>query len=346
MKKNLFLVFGGILIIAVSAISAVGLLNNSNNQTAENNEQFQQNTSSSSASSPQPMNIEALRSRQYPGSEIVIEETLESGSNFSRYIASYQSEGNKIYGLLTIPNTEKPNNGFPLIVFLHGYIPPDQYRTTERYVEYQAGLASSGFITYKIDLRGHGNSEGEPVTGHFSEAYVVDTLNAVSALQKHPDTNPEKVGIWGHSNGGQIGLRSMVVSSEIDAGVFWAGVVGSFEGMLETYNDDIHFLNLENRGTPSLVQENGLPSQNPEFWNQIDPYNYLEEISGPVQLHHGTADDSVPIELSLQLRDALEAADQTVELYEYSGGDHNLASPDFTPAMQRSIEFFEQYLKN
>ncbi len=310
---------------------------NSKNQTSESRP-------INSATALNPMSIQFLQEQDYPGSELEFTETLTPGSNFNRYIASYESEGNSINGLLTIPIAEPPEGGFPIIVFIHGYIPPDVYQTTSRYVEYQAGLASNGFITYKIDLRGHADSEGEPVTGHFSYAYVIDTLNAISSLKKHPTANPGKIGLWGHSNGGQIGFRTMVISNEVDAGVFWAGVVGSFEDMLETYNQDIPFLNLEERDTPQLVQENGLPSENPEFWQQIDPYYHLDNIAGAIQLHHGTADDSVPIELSRELEQALTEANKTIELYEYPGGDHNLGGPDFTPAMQRTVEFFQEYL--
>ena len=70
--------------------------------------------------------IESLRQRVYPGSEIVIEQTLTSGVNYERYIASYLSEGLKIYALLTVPQGEKPADGWPVVVFNHGYIPPDQ----------------------------------------------------------------------------------------------------------------------------------------------------------------------------------------------------------------------------
>ncbi len=290
------------------------------------------------------MAVEFLKEKDYPGSDILIEESLTPESNYDRYIASYQSEGNKIYGLLAVPNTNKPENGYPIIVFLHGYIPPDEYQTTERYTAYQDELAKSGFITYKIDLRGHGNSEGEPVSAHFSEAYLVDTLNAISSLKKYSDADSDNIGIWGHSNGGEIGLRSMVVSEEIDVGVFWAGVVGSFEDMLETYNEDIAFLNLETRSAPELVENQGLPSENPDFWRQIDPYFYLSDISGPVQLHHGTADESVPVELSISLKESLESANKEVELYQYSGGDHNLSSPHFSLAMERTIDFFKRNL--
>ncbi len=312
---------------------------------SETSQTLTQNSTNLNESTEQlhPMSIERLRAGEYPGSEITIVETLAAGSNYSLYIASYESDGNTINGLLTVPNGEPPAGGFPPIVFVHGYIPPEVYRTTERYVQYQDGFARNGFITYKIDLRGHADSEGTPVSAHYSEAYVVDTLNAISSLKTMEEANPEKIGYWGHSNGGEIGLRTMVVSDEIDAGVLWAGVVGSFEGMLETYNSQIPFLNLET-GVPPLVQRQGLPSLNPEFWDQVDPYSYLSEVSGPVQLHHGTADNSVPVELSRELEQALQAANQPVELYEYQNGDHNIAAPHFSPAMQRSIEFFKTHL--
>jgi hypothetical protein len=51
------------------------------------------------------------------------------------------------------------------------------------------------------------------------------------------------------------------------------------------------------------------------------------------------------IEFSESLKDSLEKEGETVEYYSYSGGDHNLSSPNFEVAMQRSIEFFDRYLK-
>ena len=80
--------------------------------------------------------VEYMRRQEYPGSDIVIEEVLEPGANYDRYIASYRSEGYKIYALLTVPNGDRPAAGWPAILFNHGYIPPEIYRTTERYVAY------------------------------------------------------------------------------------------------------------------------------------------------------------------------------------------------------------------
>ena len=62
---------------------------------------------------PNPLEISAMRARDYPGSDIVIEDTLDPGVNYSRYYVSYQSEGLKIYALMTVPNGEKPASGWP-----------------------------------------------------------------------------------------------------------------------------------------------------------------------------------------------------------------------------------------
>ncbi len=98
-----------------------------------------------------PLMVEVMRRQEYPGSEIVIEQTLDPGSNYDRYIASYRSEGLKIYALLTVPQGEPPESGWSVIVFNHGYIPPKEYRTTERYVAYVDAFARSGYIVFKPD---------------------------------------------------------------------------------------------------------------------------------------------------------------------------------------------------
>jgi len=95
-----------------------------------------------------------MRARDYPGSDIVIEATLDPGVNYSRYYVSYLSDGLKIYALMTVPTGEKPVTGWPVVIFNHGYIPPDVYRTTERYIAYVDQIARSGYIVFRSDYRG------------------------------------------------------------------------------------------------------------------------------------------------------------------------------------------------
>ena len=162
-----------------------------------------------------PLSIEYMRGQKYPGSELIMEQKLEDGVNYSQYVASYKSENLKIYGLLTIPTSEQPKGGFPAIIFNHGYIPPEEYRTTERYVAYVAGFAKNGYVVFKPDYRGNGSSEGNPEGAYFSPAYTVDVLNALSSVKKLPYVNPQKIGMWGHSLGGNITQRALVVNPSL-----------------------------------------------------------------------------------------------------------------------------------
>lgn len=297
---------------------------------------------------PHPMSIAALRAGSYPGSEIVVERELERGANYRRYYAYYLSEGLKIYALLTIPNGEMPSGGWPAIVFNHGYIPPNVYRTTERYVAYVDRLARAGYVVFRIDYRGHDRSEGEPTGAYGNPGYQVDVLNAVASLQEHPQVNPEKIGMWGHSMGGYLTLRAMVVSQQVKVGVIWAGVVASYPEMLYNWRRVGSFTpSPSSRGIgwrAGWIDIYGTPEQNPAFWDSVSANSYLSDLSGPLQLHHGTADADVPVDFSIRLAEQARAAGQTAELFTYDGDNHNI-SGYFTTAMNRTIDFFDQVLK-
>ena len=295
---------------------------------------------------PGPLTIPELRSRVYSGSAIRIASTLRAGSNYKRYIASYQSEGLKINGLLTVPNGTKPKNGWPAIVFVHGYIPPAQYRTTEKYVAYVDGFARAGYVVFKIDLRGHGSSEGVARGAYWAPDYTVDTLNAFASLRAFKDVNPDRVGMWGHSMGGYLTLRAMVIERDIRAGVIWGGVVGSYSDILERWRRRAP-ANIPQRyrqQREAILKEFGTPSSNPAFWNAVSSNSYLADGVSPIQLHHGQSDDVVPIEFSRILARQLKAAKQPHELLEYPRNDHNL-SQSLRLAIQRSVVFFDRHLK-
>jgi dipeptidyl aminopeptidase/acylaminoacyl peptidase len=298
---------------------------------------------------PHPMSIPALRQISYPGSEIIIEETLEPGTNYNRYYVSYLSEGLRQYGLLTIPYGETPATGWPAIVFNHGYIPPDQYRTTERYIAYVDWLARSGYIVFRIDYRGNDQSEGIARGAYGDPGYTIDVLNAVAALMQFPPADNNRIGMWGHSMGGYLTLRAMVLSEDIKAGVIWAGVVASYPDLLTRWrrgsaNGTTPTPSARRRWRSDWVAQYGSPDENPEFWDTISSNSYLEDLSGPVQLHHGTADESVPLEFSEILFQEIQEAGKTVELYTYPGDNHNISN-SFGQAMTRTIEFYDRYLK-
>lgn len=293
-----------------------------------------------------PLVIENMRARAYPGSEIVIEQTLAPGVNYARYVASHLSDGFKIYGLLTVPSGTPPPTGWPIILFNHGHITPEIYRTTERYVAYQDGFARNGYITFKSDYRGHGSSEGEAGRGHSNPDYTTDVLNALTSLQRYPNADPERIGMWGHSMGGSITLRSMVITDTVKVGVIWAGVVASYPDLLDRFElQGVPVPEWFARWRDEFVDAYGTPEENPDFWRAISPNSYLADLSGPIQLHHTTGDASVPVQYSDVLADQIEEVEGIVEYFRYPGDNHNI-SANFGTAMARSIAFFDKYLKD
>jgi dipeptidyl aminopeptidase/acylaminoacyl peptidase len=268
--------------------------------------------------------------------------------NYNRYYVSYLSEGLKIYALMTVPNGEMPATGWPVIIFNHGFIPPDVYVSTERYIAYVDLIARSGYIVFRSDYRGHGNSEGEAGGAYSRPDYTVDVLNAVATMKRFPQADANRIGMWGHSMGGYITLRSMVITNDIKAGVIWAGVIASYPDLLTRWRRGPG-TNPTSTPSPrswrfSLVQQYGTPEENPEFWNSISANSYLTDISGPLQLHHGTLDEDVPLEFSELLFYEMLGVNQYVEFYKYEGDNHNISNY-FSTAMQRTIEFFDRYVK-
>jgi dienelactone hydrolase len=310
-------------------------------------------TSTATPTPPHPLDIVYMRGQAYPGSELVFEETLLPGSNYDRYIVSYRSEGLKIYAYMTVPRGAKPATGWPVVIFNHGYIPPEQYRSTERYVAYVDAFARRGYIVFRSDYRGHGFSEGVASGGSGSADYTVDVLNGIGSIKRYAEADPARIGMWGHSMGGGITLRAMVVMPDVKAGVIWAGMVAPYPDLLTRYlrrqtptgpgstNAPPPF---GRRWAQEWLEQYGGPEENPDFWAAISANSFLADLSGPIALHHGTADASVPLDYSLVLAEQLEAAGQPVELYTYEGDDHNIAG-NWGVAMTRSVAFMDAHVK-
>jgi alpha-beta hydrolase superfamily lysophospholipase len=144
------------------------------------------------------------------------------------------------------------------------------------YVDY---FARNGYIVFKSDYRGHGESEGEAVGGYGSNAYTIDVLNAVASVKKLPEADPARIGMWGHSMGGHITLRVMVTTGDVKAGVIWAGVVASYPELLTSWrrravSPPAALPTRARRWRDELVERFGAPDVNPEFWNSVCQAEY------------------------------------------------------------------------
>lgn len=290
------------------------------------------------------MTIPDLRARDYVSSLGDLQEYSDN-SNYTSYVTSYDSDGLKIYGLLTKPKGEMPARGWPAVVFVHGYIPPQEYSTTQKYNDYVNYLANRGLVVFKIDLRGHGSSEGQAFGAYYSSDYIIDTLNAHAALQSSGFVDPERIGLWGHSMAGNVVFRSFVARPEVKKVVIWAGAVYTYEDFQDFRIQDTSYQppsdeSERRQRREKLFNTHGEFDPEDDFWKQIVPTNYLDGVDGAVHVHHAINDSVVDIRYSRNLMQVLEGTRIEHELFEYISGGHNLTGVSFTQAMQRTADFY------
>ena len=316
-----------------------------NNTNTEEKVVEDQNTSDETF---EDLTIPYLQSRKYTGKLGELEKYSENGS-YTSFLTSYDSDGLRVNGLLTIPDGEKPEGGWPAIVFVHGYIPPQEYETTQNYVTYVDFLAKNGFVVFKIDLRGHGKSEGEAEGGYYSSSYVIDTLNAYNALLTSDFVNPKKVGLWGHSMAGNVIFRAFVAKKDIKAISIWAGAVYTYSDLSEYGISDNSYKppsqESESRKKRNLLFEKyGNFDPNNEFWMKVVPTNYLGGLEGITQINHAVDDPVVSIEYTRNLSSVLLETTLKHEIIEYPNGGHNISGAYFDKAMQNTVDFFKRTL--
>ncbi len=295
-----------------------------------------------------PLSIDYLRSKQFPEGRTEVIETVFINESYSKYIISYNSDGNILYAALAVPARSDSAQTFPAIIFNHGYIPPDKYDNTKKYVRYIDFLARNGFVVCMPDYRGHGKSGGIPTPPYFTNDYLTDVMNALSSVAKLEYVDTTNIFMWGHSMGGTLTQQAMVVDTRIKAGVIWGGVVGTYEDIFYTFEEKVPWTRKGGyimQKMKELEDKYGEFSLENEFWKAISPIAHIDKISGPVQLHHARYDPSVPVELSIAFAQHMENAGQSVELFIYNSSDHNIGNPHFEEAMQRTVDFYKKYVE-
>lgn len=305
------------------------------------------------------LTIPYLRSRTYKSTLGSLQQ-IDQNTTYTSYLTSYTSDGLTINGLLTVPVGSAPKNGWPAIVFVHGYIPPKEYTTLGNYQDYVDYLARSGFVVFKIDLRGNGSSQGTPQGAYYSSGYVIDTLNAYAALQSVNTSsqsatvtvNPNKIGLWGHSMAGNILMRAWAVKPDIPAVVIWAGAGYTYADLMKYKINDPSYQPSPAASSSAngnigkkLVALYGEPDLSKPFWHDIAPVSFLSQLKGAIQLDQAEDDPVVSINYNLDLIKLLNQTSVPHKMYEYTVGGHNISAPSFNFAMQKTVAFYKKYLQ-
>lgn len=300
------------------------------------------------------LTIEDLRTRSYGGGQIEIVRTLDSNAAYTRYVIAYPSDSLRITGVMAVPKGSVPQGGFPVIVLNHGYINPSEYKTGTRYVAYVDYFARQGYLVLNPDYRNHDSSDRGPNT--FRIGYAIDVLNLLAEIKTLPQANPAKVGMIGHSMGGNITQRVLVVTDTVKAAVLYASVSGHDGERLPRYGtgagaaatpDPTRTLQSDERNPGGFFgRSSGSSASLGSLFERLSPAYYYRDITIPISIHHGDADTTVPPAWSVRLRDELLALGKDVEYFNYPGQPHSFVGNGFNLFMQRTTAFFDRFLKN
>ena len=295
---------------------------------------------------PRPLDkytIENLSTLSVIPSRINIEKTLNDSDGYISSLFSFSfdpaqsgKDVKRVTGLINIPAGKGP---FPIIVMLRGYVDQKLYKTgdgSKRTGEY---FAKNGFITIAPDFLGYADSDKESENIFESRFQTYTTvLTLLESIQKSPPTRWDRKNIflWGHSNGGQIALTVLEITSKSYPTVLWAPVSKPFPYSILYYTDES-----DDRG--KLIRR-----ELAEFEDQYntDLYSitqYFDRITAPIQLHQGTYDEAVPKDWSDTLIKILKNQGLTPDYSVYPGADHNL-QPSWNSAVARDLKFFRKNL--
>ena len=299
-----------------------------------------------------PLSIEAMRADRHTAT-LTFERPLEDGPSFSAYLVSYRSSGLKVYAMVAVPNTPKPKAGFPVLVANHGFDPtPDSIvsRPGDYYRDVPDIYAREGFLVVMPDYRGHNISEGLEFTTGFlaTNYYTLDVLALLSALPGLDDADLDKLFMWGHSLGGEIALRTLLVDGSILGASLWSPVGGSLWEQAYHYSwyDSIDDTDSHDKPKARMdelsrdIDKLGFPFDP----DNSEPGRFLHFLNTPILVHHAKDDGEVPYIWSELLATKLELQNKTYTFYSYESDMHFFKDELQAIAVARDVRFFRSLM--
>jgi dipeptidyl-peptidase-4 len=218
-----------------------------------------------------------------------------------------------------------------LIVFLYGG-PAAQTVLKDMPDPFDEILARDGFAVFSVDNRGTPGRDRKFQTAIRHEFGAIELKDQLAALDQllaqYPQLDKDRLGIWGWSNGGSMTLYAMTHSERFRAGVAVAPVT-----------DQINY---------SIYTERymGLLKEDAAGYAASDVTRGAADLHGALLLVHGTGDDNVHFQNSVQMIDALVKAGKQFRLMIYPNKTHGIAGSEARDHLFHMIEeHFERELK-
>ncbi|MCZ2344063.1 MAG: alpha/beta fold hydrolase, partial [Bacteroidales bacterium] len=229
------------------------------------------------------------------------------------------------------PRNFDPSKQYPVIVDVYGGPHHLHVQRAMRNWLVPQWLADQGFIVIAIDNRGtpgRGRDWERAIYQKFGTVPLDDQVKGLQALvKKHPEMDPARVGIVGWSFGGYMAANAVLRRPD----VFHAAVAGAPVTDWEDY--DTHY-------TERYL---GLLPESRKAYDDASLIPLAQNLTRPLLLVHGTADDNVYYRHSLKLADALFRAGRPFESLPLPGITHMYtADPQVTERLwERNVRFFQ-----
>jgi dipeptidyl-peptidase-4 len=244
-----------------------------------------------------------------------------------------------LYGELLLPPPEVAKEHLPVIVHVYGgpaaQLVTDSWGAAGSHSDdlFLQMLAKKGFAIFTVDNRGTPGRDRKfqtAIRGQFGAIELKDQLTALNQLfGQYPQLDRTRVGIWGWSNGASMTLYALTHSDAFKAGVSVAPV------------SDWHLYD-------SIYTERymGQPSDNAKGYADSSMVKAAENLHGSLLLVHGTSDDNVHFQNSIQMSEGLIKAGKQFRFIAYPDKTHGIAgSVDRIHLFHMIEDHFERELK-
>ncbi|MCB0806533.1 MAG: S9 family peptidase [Bacteroidales bacterium] len=234
--------------------------------------------------------------------------------NFSgkEFFSFKTSEGTILNGWMIKPPDFDSTKSYPLLMYVYGG--PGSQTVLNSWGNGSAWyqfLAQNGLVIASVDNRGTG-ARGELFKKmtylQLGKYETIDQVEAARYLGNLSYIDKSRIGIWGWSYGGFMTASCLTLGAEVfSMGISVAPVTNW------RYYDNIY--------TERFMRT---PIENPEGYDQNSPINHVEKLKGDFLLIHGTADDNVHVQNSIDLTTALVNADKQFEMQFYPNSNHGI----------------------
>lgn len=220
------------------------------------------------------------------------------------------SEGINLNGWMIKPPDFDTSNSYPLLMYQYSG-PGSQSVHDEWSFGWYQYLAQQGYIISCVDGRGTG-ARGEAFRKstylQLGKYETIDQSEAARYLGSLSYVDPGRIGIWGWSYGGFITLSCLTQGN----GLFKMGIAVAPVSHWKYY-DNIY--------TERFMRK---PSDNPDGYQDNAPVARAERMDGKLLIIHGTADDNVHVQNTMEFCEALVQADKQFDMMLYTNRNHGI----------------------